>query len=104
MTFAMQQLDRFSVISCYGPITYMPCPVLVFKEVGSGSEVEDGFSTDPVENKRFVLVAAGSLSSVDPDRIVLKKVTKLHIISVIYHDGFWIFFVDNSHWPPSQSS
>ena len=51
--------------------------MLVFKEVSTGPETEDdsGVRTDPAENKRFVLVATGSLSSVEPDRIVLKKVT-----------------------------
>jgi pre-rRNA-processing protein TSR1 len=50
---------RFSVASCFGPITFLPCPLLVFKEK------EDG---------RLTLVATGSLGSVDPDRIMLKRV------------------------------
>jgi len=37
----------------------MPCPLLVFKRL---------------ENGRLILVATGSLGSVDPDRIILKKV------------------------------
>lgn len=51
--------DRFSVASVYGPISYLPCPLLVFKELPDGNRA---------------LVATGSLLKVDPDRIMLKKV------------------------------
>lgn len=51
--------DRFSVATTYAPITFLPCPLLVFKKL---------------ENGETILVATGSLSSIDPDRIVLKKV------------------------------
>jgi len=51
--------DRFSMASAYAPITFLPCPLLLFKETLDGN---------------LVLVATGSLASVDPDRIVLKKV------------------------------
>ncbi len=50
---------KFSMASVYGPITFMPCPLLVFKRLDSG---------------QVILVATGSLSKVDPDRIMLKKV------------------------------
>lgn len=50
---------QFTVASCYGPITFAPCPVLVFKELAQGVRV---------------LVATGSFSHVDPNRIILKKV------------------------------
>ncbi|CAM9156492.1 unnamed protein product [Ectocarpus sp. 4 AP-2014] len=56
--------DRFSAASVYGPTTFQPSPVLVFKEVAAtGSNA-----------KRTVLVATGTLLGVDPDRIVLKKI------------------------------
>lgn len=56
--------DRFSAASVYGPTTFQPSPVLVFKEVAvMGSDA-----------KRTVLVATGTLLGVDPDRIVLKKI------------------------------
>ena len=58
--------DRFSVATVYSQVTYLPSPLLVFKEM------EDG---------RLVQVASGNLLSVDPDRIVLKKIIltgKLH--------------------------
>lgn len=56
--------DRFTAASVYGPTTFQPSPVLVFKEVpGTGSQ-----------EKRTVLVATGTLLGVDPDRIVLKKI------------------------------
>ncbi len=50
---------NFSMASVYGPITYMPCPLLVYKKLASG---------------QLVLVATGSLTKVDPDRIMLKRV------------------------------
>lgn len=56
--------DRFSAASVYGPTTFQPSPVLVFKEVAA---TENGA-------KRTVLVATGTLLGVDPDRIVLKKI------------------------------
>ena len=51
------QPNRFAVASIYAPITYLPSPVLVFRN-------------DPSRE----LVAMGSLMSIDPDRIILKKV------------------------------
>lgn len=53
--------------SVFGPITLSNCPLLVFKRAADSGE--------------WLLVATGSLSSVDPDRIVLKKVSQhLHLI------------------------
>lgn len=51
--------DRFSVASIYAPVTFLPCPLLLFKELDNGETI---------------LVATGTLMSVDPDRIILKKV------------------------------
>lgn len=56
--------DRFTAASVYGPTTFQPSPVLVFKEVPPTS------SSGP----KVVLVATGTLLGVDPDRIVLKKI------------------------------
>lgn len=56
--------DRFTAASVYGPTTFQPSPVLVFKEVPATAGV----------GKRTVLVATGTLLGVDPDRIVLKKI------------------------------
>lgn len=56
--------DCFTAASVYGPTTYQPSPVLVFKEI-------DGIGGS---RKRTVLVATGTLLGVDPDRIVLKKI------------------------------
>ena len=44
--------------STFGPISYLPSPVLIFKQTDAGRQ----------------LVASGTLTSIDPDRIVLKKV------------------------------
>lgn len=46
--------------SVYGPISYPPLPLLAFKVV-PGAE-------------RVTLAAAGALRSVDPDRLVIKKI------------------------------
>jgi pre-rRNA-processing protein TSR1 len=51
--------DKFTVASVYGPVTFLPCPLLMFKKLDNG---------------RLVLAATGSLHSVDPDRIILKKI------------------------------
>ncbi|CAM6015441.1 unnamed protein product [Sphagnum balticum] len=58
---------RFVVASIFAPISFPPLPLLVFKEVTLGDRRgAAGAAT---------LVASGSLRSVDPDRIVLKKIT-----------------------------
>ena len=60
------KMERFfkkgtlSMASVYGPVTFLPCPLLVFKK----HEVTG----------RMVMVAKGALSAIDPDRIMLKKV------------------------------
>ncbi|KAJ4702261.1 pre-rRNA-processing protein TSR1-like [Melia azedarach] len=51
---------RFSVASIYGPICFPPLPLIVLKSV-------EGSITSAV-------VAVGSLRSIDPDRIILKKI------------------------------
>lgn len=56
--------DRFTAASVYGPTTFQPSPVLVFKELPASGGV----------GKRTVLVATGTLLGVDPNRIVLKKI------------------------------
>lgn len=56
--------ERFTAASVYGPTTFQPSPVLVFKEIPATASIE----------KRTVLVATGTLLGVDPDRIVLKKI------------------------------
>ena len=49
----------YTVASVFGPVNFLPCPLLVFKK--------------DVEGKPKLL-GVGSLASVDPDRIILKKV------------------------------
>jgi len=50
----------FIVASVYAPITYLPSPVLCFSPPKMGSKPE--------------LVGSGALLSVDPDRIILKRI------------------------------
>ena len=58
-----------SVATIYGPAMFTPTPVLVFKHVAPG-EVENCIPVDGL-----VLVGSGSLLSVDPDRLNIKKIT-----------------------------
>jgi pre-rRNA-processing protein TSR1 len=53
------QPGRFAVATVLAQISFMPSPVLVFKEL---------------ENGATELVATGNLASVDPDRIILKRI------------------------------
>jgi len=50
---------RFSVASVYAPISFPPLPLIVLKN-------RDG--------EQPAIAAIGSLKSVDPDRIILKKI------------------------------
>ena len=52
----------FFAASVFGPITYTPCPVLVFRETESNT------------NSRCQLVAVGSMLGADADRIVVKRI------------------------------
>ncbi|XP_030444242.1 uncharacterized protein LOC115666703 [Syzygium oleosum] len=51
---------RFSVASIYAPISFPPLPLIALKHAEDGSAP--------------AVVAVGSLRSVDPDRIILKKI------------------------------
>ncbi|KAL7470006.1 hypothetical protein ACHAXS_010254 [Conticribra weissflogii] len=54
----------FFATTVFGPVTYSPCPVLMFRE--SENHDEDG--------KRRELLAHGSMIGADADRIVLKRI------------------------------
>jgi len=74
--------SRFTVASIYGPVTYPPAPAAFFKLAPDGTRQ---------------LVATGTLLSVDPDRIVLKKIVlcghpiKVHksraVIRYMFHNS-----------------
>jgi pre-rRNA-processing protein TSR1 len=54
--------------SVFGPVTYAPCPVMMFRE---GKEDGVGTSSD---SKKREFVAHGSMLGADADRIVLKRI------------------------------
>ena len=56
----LPQGGAFFAASAYGPVTYAPCPVLVFREQQDASRRE--------------LVALGSILNADADRIVVKRI------------------------------
>ena len=51
---------RFSIASIYAPISFPPLPLIALKY--------------PQEDAAPVVAASGSLRSIDPDRIILKKI------------------------------
>lgn len=55
----------FFACTMFGPVTYAPCPVLVFRDT---EESEGG------EGKKRELLAHGSMIGADADRIVLKRI------------------------------
>lgn len=54
----LPQTGSFFAASVFGPVTYTPCPVLVFRDL----------------NGRKELVATGSMIGADADRIVVKRI------------------------------
>jgi pre-rRNA-processing protein TSR1 len=54
----MPQAGSFFAASIFGPVTYTPCPVLVFRSVGGTKE----------------LVAFGSMIGADADRTIVKRI------------------------------
>jgi len=56
----------FFAASVLGPVTYCPCPVMVFRDVGEGGSGGSG--------RRQQLVAVGSMMGADADRIVVKRI------------------------------
>lgn len=51
---------RFSIASIYAPISFPPLPLIALKTEG--------------ESTSLAVAAVGSLRSIDPDRIILKKI------------------------------
>jgi pre-rRNA-processing protein TSR1 len=54
----LPQPGSFFAASVFGPVTYTPCPVLVFREINGSME----------------LVASGSMMGADADRIIVKRI------------------------------
>ena len=54
--------------SVFGPVTYTPCPVLVFRDGRQIQQQDDG------QGGRVDLVVAGTMMNADADRIVVKRI------------------------------
>jgi len=57
--------------SVFGPVTYAPCPVLMFREANEGSRTGD-IGSGSFKKREFL--AHGSMLGADADRIVLKRI------------------------------
>jgi len=57
--------------SVFGPVTYAPCPVLMFREANEGSKTGD-IGSGSIKKREFL--AHGSMLGADADRIVLKRI------------------------------
>lgn len=80
------QNDTFSMASCYGPIFVSTCPLLVFKRsAGEESGAEGGGKEFRGCGAGWTLVATGSLANVEPDRIMLKKVSAAAACDLLCH-------------------
>lgn len=64
--------------SCYGPTFVSTCPLLVFKRSAAGSSLSLSSSGAFRSScgSEWSLVATGTLANVEPDRIMLKKVSE----------------------------
>ena len=74
---------RFAVATAFGPVSMPPCPVLIFRtsapaveEEGGkeGGSVSFGGVLPPPTSPSLTLVATGTLHTIDPDRIILKRI------------------------------
>lgn len=95
--------NSFTTATVFAPVTYLPCPVLVYArrpKTGPGSLMNDVTVTEatcisPVVDHdknvcmstqtELVLIATGVLDAVDPDRIILKKVCSTLRRCVSFH-------------------
>ena len=59
----------FFATTVFGPVTYAPCPVLMFRESAETGEDHGGD-----DGKRRELLAHGSMIGADADRIVMKRI------------------------------
>jgi pre-rRNA-processing protein TSR1 len=68
----------FCAATVFGPVTYTPCPVLVFRQVDQAKEPAASSSIvapgKGATGRRRDLIAVGSMIGADADRIVVKRI------------------------------
>lgn len=81
---------RFSVASIYAPISFPPLPLIVLKKAE--------------EDAAPAVAAVGSLKSIDPDRIILKRVILTGCVLLALSSGHLIYRLHCCLWQEKSNN